>query len=142
MRDSKLVILVVLATILSLAHTVDHIARGDLQWPLTPGSVAFILVSLAVYVILGGGLYLYLKGRVGPRYWATVAALGIAALWLGHFSPFTDQPAQYIFNAYQSVPARWLAFGCVIALMAVLIAGLVYASYLWARGLHEARRAS
>jgi hypothetical protein len=49
-----------------VGHIVDHIARDDLLWPLTLQSLPFITVSLATYMIIGFGLYLYLKNKVGP----------------------------------------------------------------------------
>jgi hypothetical protein len=137
MRDTKLIVLVLVATILSVAHTADHVARGDLRWPLNVESAPFVLVSAAIYTVLGCGLYLYLQGKVGPRYWAITAAIGVAAGWLGHFSPFTDQPPQYILSAYQSSALGWLALGCLVALMLVLIIGVIYAAYLCGRASHE-----
>jgi len=132
-RDKRLITLVVLATIFSLGHSVDHVVRGDFSWPLTLESVPFIIISLAIYAIIGFGLYLYLKNKVGPGFWAIVAGVGVAFGWLGHFSPFTAQPPQYILSAYESVAAGWLALGCLVALMLVLIITAIYAEYLWAR---------
>ena len=65
---------------------------------------------------------------------AFVAGAGFAALWLGHLSPFTDQPPQYILRAYASATAGWLALICLVALTLALIVGTLYAEYLWARG--------
>ena len=133
MRDKRLITLVILGTIFSLGHTVDHVFRGDLRWPLTLESVPFIIISLAIYAIIGFGLYLYLKNKVGPGFWAIVAGIGVAFGWLAHFSPFTDQPPQYILSAYESAAAGWLALGCLVVLMLVLITTAIYAEYLWAR---------
>ena len=129
MRDKKLIILVVLVIILSLLHAADHIARGDFRLE----SVPYILYLLVIYTVPAGGLYLYVKNKVGPRFWAIVAGLGVALGWLGHFSPFTDQPPQYIWAAYKSAAAGWLAVGCLVALMLVLIVTGIYAVYLSAR---------
>jgi H+/gluconate symporter-like permease len=137
MRDTKLIVLVLLATVLSLAHTADHAARGDVRWPLDTESAVFILVSAAIYTVLGCGLYLYRQGWVGPRYWAIVAGIGVAVGWLGHFSPFTDQPPQHILNAYRSAALGWLALGCLVALMLVLIIGVIYAAYLCGRASRQ-----
>jgi len=131
MRDRRLVALVVLTTVLSLGHSVDHVARGDL--PLPPGleSLPFILASLAIYATLGFGLYLYSKGRVGPRFWALAGGIGVAFGWLAHFSPFTDQPPRYIVSAYESAAVGWFAVAWLVALMASLVAGAIYATWLW-----------
>jgi hypothetical protein len=134
MRDKKLVNLIIVGTILSLGHTVDHIVRGDLHWPLTWESVPFIVVSLAIYAAIALGLYLYAQGKVGARFWAIFAGSGLAFGWLAHFSPFTDQPARYIFNAHESVIAGWLALSCLLALMLTLMVAAVYAAYLWLVG--------
>jgi len=133
MPDAKLISLVALATILSVGHTVDHVLRGDLRWPLSAESVPFIVFSLVTYLVVGGGLYPYVKGRIGRRYWAIVGGLGLLVGWLGHFSPFTDQPPRHILDAYATGAAGWLALGWLIMLMLTLIAGTLYATYLSGR---------
>src|SRR5262245_15200999 len=75
MRDPKLVALVILIAVLNVGHTIDHIARGDVQWPLTIDAVPFIAVSAIIYALLGFGLYLYWTGRVGPASWRLPPAL-------------------------------------------------------------------
>jgi hypothetical protein len=94
MADARLVAIVVLTALLSLGHTADHICRGDVRWALTIGSVLPIVFNVAIYAVIGVGLYLYLKRRIGPLFWAFFAGAGLAALWLGHLSPFTDQSPQ------------------------------------------------
>jgi hypothetical protein len=68
MRDRTLIALVVAVALLFSGHVIDHVARGDAHWPLTVDSVAFIFVSLTIYAIIGLGLRLYLKGKVGPLF--------------------------------------------------------------------------
>jgi len=138
MRDKTLVVLVLVATFLFAAHNADHIARGDLRWPLTVESIPFLVVLLLVFAVIAGGLYLYRQGKVGPRFCALLVAVSVALGWLGHFSPFTDQPPQYIFHAYRSAAAGWLAVGTLVALMLSLIAVTIYAGVLWARGASAA----
>jgi hypothetical protein len=133
MRDRSLIALVAAAAILFSGHVVDHVARGDVRWPLTVDSVAFILVSVVIYAIIGVGLTLYVNGKVGPLFWALVGGIGLAFGWLGHFSPFTDQPPRHILHAYSSAAVGWLALGCLVALMLVLTIAVVYAVHLWAR---------
>lgn len=130
-RDRTLIILVGLATILSLGHDLDHVARGDLRWPLTWASLPFLVVLSVIYTPIGIGLYLYRKGTVGPGYWAILAGVGVVFGWLAHFSPFTDQPARSILAAYESAAAGRLAVACLIALMLVLIATAIYAAWMW-----------
>src|SRR5262249_56854493 len=89
--------------------------------------------SVAIDAAYGIGFYLYLKGRFGPLSGAFFAGAGLGALGLGHLSPFTDQPPQYILRAYDSAAAGWLALACLFALALALTAGALYAEYLWAR---------
>jgi len=133
MRDQKLVALVILIAVLNVGHTIDHIARGDVQWPLTIDAVPFIAVSAIIYALIGLGLYLYWTVRVGPRFLAIAAGLGAAFGWFGHFSPFTDQPPQHILHAYRSAAVGWLALSWLIALMLTLIVATIYAGKLWLR---------
>src|SRR5438874_9827536 len=81
MPDRALIALVVAAAILFSGHVVDHVARGDVHWPLTVDSVAFILVSVVIYAIIGLGLTLYVNGKVGPLFWALVGGIGLAFGW-------------------------------------------------------------
>jgi hypothetical protein len=132
-RDKTLIILATLIIVLNAGHVADHVVRGDFPWPLDAWSVppiAFVLISNA---ILGFGLYFYVKGKVGPLFWAIVAGLGIAAAWLGHLSPFTEQTPQYICRAYASPIVGGFAVAWFVALVLVLIMTAIYAEYLWAR---------
>jgi hypothetical protein len=134
-RDKILITLAVLIIILNLGHTADHFARGDFPWPPTAQSVPSIIIILAINAILGFGLYFYLKNKLGPLFWAIAAGIGVALGWLGHFSPFTDQTPQYIYHAYATPAAGWLAVAWRVVLMLALITTAIYAEYLWARGL-------
>ena len=84
---------------------------------------------------LGLGLFFYLKNKLGPLFWAIVAGTDVALGWLAHFSPFTDQTPQYIYHAYATPAAGWLAVAWLVALMLALIVAAIYAEYLWARGV-------
>jgi len=132
-RDRVLTALLILIVILNVGHTVDHAARGDLQWAPTAESLTSIIVTLAIYGILGLGLYLHFNDRVGPRFWTILGGLGVAFGWLAHFSPFTSQPPHHILHAYRSPAVGALALGWLITLMLVLIVTTIYAGYRWAR---------
>jgi hypothetical protein len=93
--------------------------------------VPFVVVSLVIYGVLGTGLFLYTKNKVGPRFWTIISVLGLGFGWLSHFSPYTDQNTKVIQDAYQSALAGWLALTCLVTLMLVLIVGAVYAGYQW-----------
>jgi hypothetical protein len=131
MRDGKLEILISLAALFFLAHTVDHVAR-DLRWPLTAEAIPFLAATAAILIVVFGALYLTRRGKIGPRFWAIFGAIALVVGWLGHFSPFTEQPVSYIFNAYQSSIARWLAVGSLLALMLTLVAITIYSGMSWA----------
>lgn len=130
MRDRKLIALLTLLIVLSLGHDLDHMIRGDIRWQLLPA-----VLILAKYAFLGFGLFFYIKGKVGPLFWAIAAGLGVGLGWLTHFSPFTDQTPQYIYRAYDSPAAGMLAVAWLAALMLALIITTFYAEYLWAREL-------
>ena len=68
MHDKKLLALIILVIILNLGHTADHIARGDLTWPLTASSLPAVIITLAIYAMFGFGLYFYLTKKVGPGF--------------------------------------------------------------------------
>jgi hypothetical protein len=131
-RDKKLVALVVLLIALSLGHDADHIARGDIHWQLLP-----VVITLAKYALLGLAVFFYLRNKLGPLFWAIGAGIGVALGWLAHFSPFSDQTPQYIYHAYATPAAGWLAVAWLAALMLALITTAIYAEYLWARGLQR-----
>src|SRR5438067_813275 len=122
MADKILISLVILIAILYTGHAADHVVRGDIPLGLTPESLVSLAINIGIYAFIGVGLYLYIRGKVGPRLWAIAAGVGVVLGWLGHFSPFTDQPPQYILAAYDSAAAGALALGCLTALMLALVA--------------------
>ena len=130
MVNRKLATLIVAGTLLSLGHTVDHVIRDDLRWPSTD-LLVFVMVSLILYGAIGVSLYLYVKGKVGPRFWTFFAFAGVLFGWAAHFSPFTPQPPSFILRAYDYGLAGWLAIGVLSALMIVMAVAGVYATYLW-----------
>jgi hypothetical protein len=133
MADKKLIALIYLGGVLYLGHAVDHVARGDVRLPLGAEALPFIAVTVVIYAVIGFGIYFYRRNKIGPRFWTIFAALGAVFGLLGHFSPFSEQPPSYIFNAYSSAWAGVLALSCLLALMSVLIAATIYAGYLWLR---------
>ncbi len=129
MVDRKLVALIAAGTLLSLGHNADHVIRDDLHWPSTE-LLVFVIVGLLLYGAIGVSLYLYVKGKVGPRFWTFFAFAGVLFGWAAHFSPFTGQPPSFILRVYSYAPAGWLAVGVLSALMLVMAAAGVYAAYL------------
>jgi hypothetical protein len=139
MINHHLAALIAVATVLSLGHTVDHAIRDDLPWP-SAALIAFVLVNLVLYGAVGTGLYRYVKGTVGPRFWAIFAFAGVLFGWAAHLSPFTEQPPSYILSAYNHGLAGWLALGVLLVLMLVMSVAGVYAAYLWRRGVQRSHR--
>jgi hypothetical protein len=131
--DKTLLILIILVIVLIIGHDFDHFLRGDYRWDIVSEAVPIIVVTVLKYAILGGGFFLYLKGLVGPRFWAILAGIGVVLAWLAHFSPFTDQPPQWIYNAYATPIGGTLAVAWLTALMLTLISTTLYAQVLWAR---------
>lgn len=137
MANNKLGALVALIAVLFILHIADHTVRGDFSWPTTWEAFAGLGVNAGILVLIALGLVLYTHGRIGPGLWAIAAAFGLAFGWLGHFSPFTEQPPQYIFNCYSSPLAGSLALACLFTLMATLAVTVVYATLLWIRQRRE-----
>jgi hypothetical protein len=64
MVNQKLVALIAAGTLLSLGHTADHVLRDNLRWPSTE-LFTFVIVGVVIYGVIGAGLYLYVKSKVG-----------------------------------------------------------------------------
>lgn len=121
MRRRTLYILTGLAAIMSLGHHVDHAVRGNhVGWPLTDEVNAFTF-SLAIYPVIAIGLLLYRTGLVGSGFWAFVSGGGAIFLAVIHFSPIAVEPPQDIIGMYQPAIVGWLAFGWLVALVALLL---------------------
>jgi len=138
MVNRKLVSLIAAATLLSLGHTADHVIREDVRWPST-GLLVFVIVSLILYGAIGVSLYLYVKGKVGPRFWTFFAFAGVLFGWAAHFSPFTEQPPRFILRTYNYDLAGWLAVGVLSMLMLVMAVAGAYAAYLWSAAARPRR---
>ena len=139
MTDRALVRPIAIATLLSLGHTADHVIRDNLRWPSAELG-AFVGVSLVIYGAIGLGLYLYVRGKVRPRFWTVFAIAALLFGWVAHFSPFTDQPPSYILGSYNYSLGGWVALGVLVALMLVMALAGAYAAYLWRREIAAARR--
>ena len=122
-----------LAAAMSLGHHLDHVLRGNaVGWPLTEEVNAFTL-SLVVYPVIAAGLLLYRAGRVGPGFWALVSGGGAVFVAAVHFGPAAAEPPELILGHYQPPLLGWLAFGWLVAFVAVLAVTSVYETRLWAR---------
>lgn len=133
MPDKTLSILAALILVLVVGHDVDHLVRGDYRFETFADGVPVVAVTLVKYAALGFGLFLYVKGRLGPGFWAIAAGIGVVLAWLAHFSPFSEQTPQFIYRAYESPVAGTLAVAWLAALGLALLATTLYALVLWAR---------
>ena len=76
------------ATVFSVLHHVDHVARGNHSgWPFT--------FSLLIYVLILPGIYLTAGGRDVAGYHLFVAVTGLALLGTVHFAPTGEQGEVY-----------------------------------------------
>jgi hypothetical protein len=141
MRDRVLYRLTWLALALSLGHHLDHLVRGNaVGWPVA-GEVNAFTASLIVYPIIATGLLLYRAGRVGPGFWALVSGGGAAFVAAVHFGPAAVEPPKLILDHYQPPVLGWLAFGWLVAFVAVLAITCLYETRLWTRR-RQVRRAT
>jgi hypothetical protein len=141
MYDRTLYRLTWLALAMSLGHHLDHLVRGNaVGWPVTEEVNAFTF-SLVVYPIIATGLLLYRAGRVGPGFWALVSGGGAVFVAAVHFGPAAVEPPELILDHYDPPVLGWLAFGWLVAFVAVLAITSMYETRLWAQQ-HQARRAT
>lgn len=126
--------LVALSTLLGVAHHVDHVVRGNhVGWPITSQVTPFTY-SLVVYPLIALGLALTLSGRAGNRYWTAFFAFSAAMLAYFHVSPWAIEPPGDVILPYADPTVGYLAFAVLLALIASVAIGAVYAGLTWYRG--------
>ena len=99
------------ATVFSVLHHVDHVARGNHSgWPFQAKITPFTF-SLLIYVLILPGIYLTARGRHVGGYHLFVAVTGLALLGTVHFAPTDGQesPIHDIYMVYESPVAGMLA---------------------------------
>jgi hypothetical protein len=128
-------LLFAVATLLGLAHHLDHVIRGNhVGWPVTPEVNPFTY-SLAIYPLVVLGFVLSLTSRAGARYWTVVMALGAGMLVFFHLSPWAVEPPTDVILPYANPAFGYLAFAVLLALVGVVAAGALYSFRLWGRRL-------
>ncbi len=133
MPERTLTVLVASIIVLVAGHDIDHVIRGDYRAGTFVELLPIVAVTVVKYAILGLGLLFYVRGKVGPGFWAILAGISVLLAWLAHFSPFSEQTPQFIFHAYATPAAGTFAVAWLAALMLVLVATTLYALVLWAR---------
>jgi hypothetical protein len=126
-------VLFALATLLGLAHHVDHVIRGNhVGWPITPHVNPFTY-SLLIYPLIVTGLVGSLTGRAGARYWSLVMLAGGGMLVFFHLSPWAVEPPSDVILPYSNPLFGYVAFAVLLALIGVVFAGAAYSLALWYR---------
>jgi hypothetical protein len=124
-----------LATLLGLAHHVDHVIRGNhVGWPITPEVNPFTY-SLVIYPLVAVGFLLSVTGRESARYWTAVMAGGAVMLVFFHLSPWAVEPPTDVILPYADPTWGYVAFAVLLALIGVVLAGAGHAFVLWRRGV-------
>ena len=96
--------LVVVITVLSIAHHVDHAVRDVTGWPLDGGFNPFS-ASLFVYPVIAAGLLLSARRRVGARFWALLAGGGALFILAVHVGPAAGDSVTAIPDQHESLVA-------------------------------------
>ncbi|WP_227134648.1 hypothetical protein [Halorubellus salinus] len=126
-------VLFALATLLGLAHHIDHVIRGNhVGWPITPQVNPFTY-SLVIYPLVVTGFVGSLTGRTGERYWSLVMLVGGGMLVFFHLSPWAVEPPGDVILPYANPLFGYVAFAVLLALIGVVFAGAAYSLALWYR---------
>ena len=121
------------ATLMSLLHHVDHIARGNHSgWPVTDQVTPFSY-SLAVYPLIAIGLWLERSGRARAPFWTLLSGAGVTFLVWVHVGPAAVEPPAHIIYEYDAAWVGVAAFGGLLALIAALTAHCVHHARIWRR---------
>jgi hypothetical protein len=107
------------ATIFSVLHHVDHVARGNHSgWPFQAEDTPFTF-SLLIYALILPAIFLTARGRDVAGYHLFVAVSGLALLGTVHFAPTAGQesPIHDIYMVYESPVAGMLALMILACLM-------------------------
>jgi hypothetical protein len=117
--------LVMAITALSAAHHVDHVLRGVTGWPLEGGFNPFS-ASLFVYPVIAAGVVLARRGRVGARFWASLAGGGALFVLAVHVGPAAGDSVTSIPDQYDSTVADVAALVVLAAFVVALVAHCAY----------------
>ena len=113
--------LVLVITVLSVAHHVDHILRDVTGWPFGGGFNPFS-GSLLVYPVILAGLLLSRQERVGARFWAILAGGAALFILVVHVGPAAGDSVSTIPDGYGSAVADVAALVVLALFLAALVA--------------------
>lgn len=124
-------VLLGIATLMSLVHHADHVARGDhTGWPVIDQVTPFTY-SLAVYPLIGVGLWLERSRRVGSRFWTLFSGAGVIFLLSVHVGPAAIEPPHDIVHGYAAPWLGMAAFGWLLALILVVSLHCLHHARVW-----------
>ena len=123
---------------LATLHFVDHVIRGyrvidhgldpawnHSGWPFLPEVTPFTASLVGVYGLLGVGIWLTGRGRVGARYWFIVAVLLGALVVSVHFLGARAETPEVIYRSWGDPVLGVAAVANTIAVIAaVLVMGV------------------
>ena len=110
------------ATVFSVLHHLDHVARGNHSgWPFQAEVTPFTF-SLLIYALILHAIYLTARGRDVAGFHLFVAVTGLALLGFVHFAPTGGQesPINDIYMVYESPVAGILALAILTGLITSL----------------------
>ena len=122
--------LVVLITICSIGHHVDHALRHRAGWPLTDHVTPYTY-ALGAYVAVIIGSILTRRGVVGPGYWSLLALAGALFIGLTHYGPAAEDPPSAFAAQYGSQTKAAMATVLLWVFLTSLVTATVYSGRRW-----------
>lgn len=116
-------------------HFLDHVIRGyyvidhgldpswnHSGWPFLPQFTPFTASLIGVYGVLGVGIWLTSRSRVGARYWlVTALLLGALVVWVHFLGARAETPA-VIYRSWGNPVAGVVAVVNTVAVIAAVLA--------------------
>ena len=123
---------------LAALHFIDHAVRGyyvidhgldpswnHSGWPFLPEFTPFTASLFGVCGLLGVGLWLTYRGRVGAGYWlATAVLLGALVVWVHFLGPQAETPTVIYRSWDNPVPGVLAVVNTIAVIAAVLAMGI------------------
>lgn len=125
--------LAILTTVFGMGHHIDHVIRGNhMGWPLIAEVTPFTY-SLGFYPFALVGLWLHVRGGIGPGYWTVLLTVGALFVGLAHFGPVAVEPPADVIGPYDSAVAGYAALAWLVAFLLIMIGSGLHAARLWRR---------
>jgi len=138
----RLVLVAAIAAAIGTLHFADHAIRGQIVvargldpdwnhsgWPFQHDFTPFTISMIVVYVLLLGGIWFTLRGRLWAGYWLGTAIIIGAIVVFVHFVGSDAETPKMIIDTYDNlaagIPALVVLLG-VVAIRAVMAGLAVY----------------